>query len=281
MSPSSGSTVITWPPRSSIRSAMSAPPLLSVSRTRRTASKRPQCVENAQPTDLRTRSTTASAEGMARSSSASAEGRGMCGRGDPHHRPVEVEERLLGDDRRHLGAPAGEAGVLLDREQVPGLRRPTSRMVRGVERHQRADVDHLGVDAVARPAGRRHRPRSGPWPRGRRSVTSAPGRTTLASPRRSTTSPSGTSPLVAYSALGSSTITGSSSRTAAANSPMMSTGVDGTTTLRPGIDAAQVSTLCECWAPNRDAAAVGRPDHQRQASPGRWSCSGPWRSGWR
>ena len=31
----------------------------------------------------------------------------------------------------------------------------------------------------------------------------------------------------------------------------MSTGVDGTTTLSPGIDAAQVSTLWECWAPKR------------------------------
>ncbi len=82
-------------------------------------------------------------------------------------------------------------------------------------------------------------------------VTSLPGRSTLAEPSRSTISPSGTSPLLAYRTFGSTTITGSGSRTAAANSPIMSAGVDGTTTLRPGIAIAQLSTLCECWAPNR------------------------------
>ena len=31
----------------------------------------------------------------------------------------------------------------------------------------------------------------------------------------------------------------------------MSTGLDGTTTFRPGMAIAQLSTLCECCAPNR------------------------------
>ena len=51
--------------------------------------------------------------------------------------------------------------------------------------------------------------------------------------------------------MGSTTITGSGSRTAAANSPTMSTGLDGTTTFNPGMAIAQPSTLCECCAPNR------------------------------
>ena len=46
-------------------------------------------------------------------------------------------------------------------------------------------------------------------------------------------------------------MTGSGSRTAAANSPIMSTGFEGTTTFSPGIAIAHPSTLCECCAPNR------------------------------
>ncbi len=67
----------------------------------------------------------------------------------------------------------------------------------------------------------------------------------------STISPSGTSPLVGYRPLCSKNITGSGSRTAAANSPMMSVGFDGATTLRPGTAIAQFSTDCECCAPKR------------------------------
>ncbi len=71
-------------------------------------------------------------------------------------------------------------------------------------------------------------------------VTSPPSRSTFAVPSRSTCSPSGTCPLVAYSPLCSKKITGSGSRTAAASSPFTS-----------GTDIAQFSTLCECWAPKR------------------------------
>ncbi len=82
-------------------------------------------------------------------------------------------------------------------------------------------------------------------------VASVPSRTTRAVPSSSTISPSGISALVAISALCSKKTTGSGSRTEAAMSPTTSCGVDGATTLRPGIIIAQFSTLWECWAPNR------------------------------
>ena len=49
-------------------------------------------------------------------------------------------------------------------------------------------------------------------------------------------------------------MTGSGSRTAAASNPITSRGVEGATTLRPGIIIAQFSTLCECCAPKREPA---------------------------
>ena len=71
-------------------------------------------------------------------------------RGDAHRRAVEIVERLVGDDRDDLGAPAAQARVLLDGEQAvrPGDRAEDRLRV---ERHQRAHVDHLAVDAVLAP----------------------------------------------------------------------------------------------------------------------------------
>ena len=46
-------------------------------------------------------------------------------RGDPHRRPVEIVERLVGDDRHDLGAPAAQPRILLDREQPVRARRPS------------------------------------------------------------------------------------------------------------------------------------------------------------
>ena len=51
-------------------------------------------------------------------------------------------------------------------------------------------------------------------------------------------------------------MTGSSSRTAAAISPIMSIGLEGATTFRPGIIIAQFSTDCECCAPKREPAPL-------------------------
>jgi len=63
-------------------------------------------------------------------------------------RPAVVECAFrVGDDRGDLGTPTKEARVLLDSEQAARLRdRGEDR--RRVERHQRAEVDDLGVDAV-------------------------------------------------------------------------------------------------------------------------------------
>ena len=82
-------------------------------------------------------------------------------------------------------------------------------------------------------------------------VTSVPGRTVRAVPSVSSTSPSGTSPLVAINDLCSNSTTGSGSRIAAAIRPTMSTGVEGATTLRPGTIMHQFSRLWLCCAPKR------------------------------
>ena len=50
--------------------------------------------------------------------------------------------------------------------------------------------------------------------------------------------------------------TGLSSRTAALNSPLASYGVDGTTTLRPGMWLGHACRLCECCAAERRVAPI-------------------------
>ena len=74
-------------------------------------------------------------------------------------------------------------------------------------------------------------------------MTSVPSRTILAVPSSSTISPSGTSAFVPIRPLCSKKMTGSGSRIEAAIRPIMSTGLDGATTFRPGIIIAQFSTL--------------------------------------
>ena len=41
--------------------------------------------------------------------------------GDPNHRPVEIPERLVGDDRCDLRSPSAQARVLFDGERPAGL----------------------------------------------------------------------------------------------------------------------------------------------------------------
>src|SRR6476619_1062784 len=67
--------------------------------------------------------------------------------GDPGHRPVEVVERLLGDDRGHLRAVAAEPVVFVDDHALAGLadRVEDSLLVEGPER---PEVDHLDADPV-------------------------------------------------------------------------------------------------------------------------------------
>ena len=68
-------------------------------------------------------------------------------RSDPHDRPVQVVEALVGHDGGELGAPAAKPRVLLDREQAAGLDH-FAQDRSGIERDEAADVDHGGVDAV-------------------------------------------------------------------------------------------------------------------------------------
>ena len=72
--------------------------------------------------------------------------------------PRKMVERALGDQRRHLGAPAAGEMVLLDDEQPSGLR--DRALDRGdVERHEAADIDHLRIDPLpGESLGRRKRP---------------------------------------------------------------------------------------------------------------------------
>ena len=70
-------------------------------------------------------------------------------RGDPHRRAVEIVERLVGDDGDELGAPAAQPRVFLHGEQAVRARDRAEDRLR-VERHQRAHVDNLAVDAVFR-----------------------------------------------------------------------------------------------------------------------------------
>ena len=85
-------------------------------------------------------------------------------------------------------------------------------------------------------------------------VQSPPSRTMAALPSGTTCSPSGTSPLVASSAFDAQKMTGSGSRIEATIRPRTSAGVDGATTLSPGIAIAQFSIAWLCWAPNRSPA---------------------------
>ncbi len=116
--------------------------------------------------------------------------------GDPNDGSVQVEEALLRRDRRELRSPSAQARVLLHGHEPS---RPAHRAEdgRGVERNERADVDHLRRDAVGREAGPPPPGPSGPWRPARRSVACSPLRSTFAEPSRSTTSPSGTSPFEA------------------------------------------------------------------------------------
>ena len=73
-------------------------------------------------------------------------------------------------------------------------------------------------------------------------------------------SPVGTGPeAVRYSTLCSMNTTGFGSRMAACSRPLASAGLDGITTLSPGVCAYHASWLWECWA----AAPVPEPNGSR------------------
>src|SRR4051794_22460411 len=90
-------------------------------------------------------------------------------------------------------------------------------------------------------------------------VRSSPSRMRLASPNGISSSSSGSSSLVAASAMLSRNITGSSSRIAVLSRPFASRGPDGTTTLRPGMCAKSACGVSECCAPaERPMATAAR-----------------------
>ena len=171
--------------------------------------------------------------------------------GDPHDRPVEVPEDLFGDDRSDLGSPTAQAGVLLDRETATGLghRSRGTPGCRAGTRVRRSMTSAEMPSTASRSAASRAR---GTIKASATIVQSVPSRTIRASPSFPTTSPSGTWPLVAINDLCSKKTTGSGSLIEAAINPTTSSGVDGATTLRPGIIMHQFSTLWLCCAPKRD-----------------------------
>ena len=122
----------------------------------------------AQPTARRTPSTIRSTDGIAASSSASADGNGMCGVVTRTIGPSSAKNPSSATIDATSGAPAAQARVLLDGDEPAG---PADGVQdRGhVERHQRADVDHLGRDAVAGQHAPRPRAPSAPWRPARRS----------------------------------------------------------------------------------------------------------------
>src|SRR5579883_2896971 len=66
--------------------------------------------------------------------------------GNAHRRPVEIVEGFVGDDRHDLRPPAAETRILLDRENPVRARNRVENRP-GVERHERAEVDHLAIDS--------------------------------------------------------------------------------------------------------------------------------------
>ena len=76
-------------------------------------------------------------------------------RRDAHRRAIEIVEGLVGHNGNNLRAPPAQTWVLLHGKQAVRFADGTQDRLR-VERHQRAHVDNLGVDAVFRfqPLGR-------------------------------------------------------------------------------------------------------------------------------
>ena len=105
---------------------------------------------------LRAASTTRATEGMYASSICPVRVRDVVAR-HTENRRLQVEQRLLGEDRRQLGRVAARPRRLLHEDDAAGLRsRGEQRFL--VERLQRAQVEHLdrGVELVGRALAERH-----------------------------------------------------------------------------------------------------------------------------
>src|SRR5579864_5764924 len=71
---------------------------------------------------------------------------GDVGRGHPRHRPIQVVERVLRDDRRDLRAKSPREVVLVDDQRLAGLAYRAEDRV-SVKRRQRPEVDDLHAHA--------------------------------------------------------------------------------------------------------------------------------------
>src|SRR4029077_14112772 len=60
---------------------------------------------------------------------------------------IQIVEGLIRRDRNNLGAPAAEPRILLDGKEPVGLRDGAEDGL-SVERHERAHIDNLAVDAL-------------------------------------------------------------------------------------------------------------------------------------
>ena len=135
-----------------------------------------------------------------------------------------------------------------------------------VERHERAQVDDLGRRCRARPASRSAASSARGHHRRERDDRGVACPRARSRPRRaaSTCSPSGTSPLIANSALCSQKMTGSGSRMAAASSPThvgrgrRRDDLEAGDRHRPVLDALAVLRA------EAQAGAVRGPEHERQ-----------------
>ena len=201
--------------------------------------------------------------GRMASSRMSAAGSGQCGVVMRTERPVEIVERLVGDDRHDLRAPAAQPRIFLDAEAAMRLGDRAEDGL-GVERHERAHVDHLAVDAVlgGELLGRRKRARHHQGERNDGGV--------LAGAENFGGAERVENLAVRHLALGGverlvleedDRVRDRAPKPPA--DPMTSTGLDGATTLRPGIIMHQFSTLCECCAPKREPAPFAGAHHQR------------------
>ena len=98
-------------------------------------------------------STTSATDGSASFSRLAAYGIGTSLPRDARDRRIEIVEGMLHDARGDFGADAGLRPALFDRDAAAGLLHRLDDGL-GVHRAQRAQVDHLGLDAL-RPAPRR------------------------------------------------------------------------------------------------------------------------------
>ena len=172
-------------------------------------------------------------------------------RADALDRRLEVVERGGLELGGELGAEAAGGHRLVRDDGAAGAPHRLRERVE-VERHERARVDHLGLDPVLarEPVGRLERLADHPRERDDRDV--APGAHACARARSGSARADRGPPRGGSRATCSRrTRPGSGSAIALCSSPAASAAPLGITTFSPGTCVSQASRLCECWAPLR------------------------------